>query len=351
MGFNMAIIGYGGMGLHHHENLQKWNLGLDVVGAYDIRPEQTDVMKKNGIRAYATPEEIYADKSIDLVLVATPPDSHAAYSIAALEAGKNVICEKPVCLSVKELESVYAAAEKAGKFFTVHQNRRFDTDYLTMRNIIDLKILEKPFIIESRVQGARQYLLGWRSKKVNGGGMILDWGVHLIDQMLQMIPGKVVSITTHMHKTHNEVDDTFTAYFRFDNGLSYLVNISMNCFVFQPRWHACFQNGSVVLNGWEGEGAITRLKPDSEDLGFEEIIVYTAAGPTRTMAPRPHDSVLKMSPPAVKGEWQNYYKNILASLEGKATPLVTKAEALRLMRIIEMVIESGETGKSIECEI
>ena len=357
MSFKMAIIGYGGMGGHHHENLKKWNMGIDVVGAYDIRPERAEVMQKNGIQAYASPEEIYNDKSIDLVLVATPNDTHKPYSIACLEAGKNVICEKPVMLSVADLEDVYAAAEKAGKFFTVHQNRRFDTDYLTLRNIIDLKILNKPFVIESRVQGSRQYLVGWRAYKPNGGGMLLDWGVHLVDQMLQMIPGKVVSVMTHMHKQFNEVDDSFTTMFRFDNGVSYLVNITMNCFITQPRWHACFEDGTVMMGGpdnqhnWDGVGEIVRLKPDAENLGFEEVITYTAAGPTRTMSPRPHETVIRMSTPVVVGQWQDYYKNILACLQGKAAPLVTKDEAIRLLRVIELMIRSGETGEMIRCDL
>jgi len=86
-------------------------------------------------------------------------------------------------------------------------------------------LLHNPYMIESRVQGSRQSLHGWRGWKQNGGGMVSDWGVHLIDQMLNLIPSKVVSVNTILHNVFSkEVDDNFTASFRFENDIHFIVN-------------------------------------------------------------------------------------------------------------------------------
>ena len=131
----MAIIGMGGMSEWHFKNIKKHIKGLSVTGGYDIRPETRKSRAKEwGIKAYSSPDELYADSSIDLVLIATPNDSHKQYIIDCLKAGKNVICEKPVTMNAAELEEAIAAADESGKLFSVHQNRRWDECYLTVKN-------------------------------------------------------------------------------------------------------------------------------------------------------------------------------------------------------------------------
>lgn len=94
--------------------------------------------------------------------------------IACLRAGKNVVCEKPVAMNAAELEEMIAAAKEAGRVFSVHQNRRWDRDYRMVRRLLEEKTLGEPYFIESRVQGSRGAMFGWRGYKVNGGGMLLD---------------------------------------------------------------------------------------------------------------------------------------------------------------------------------
>jgi predicted dehydrogenase len=107
-----------------------------------------------------------------------------------MEAGKNVICEKPVSLNSEELEEMIACSKRTGKLFTVHQNRRWDADFLVMRDLYESKELGEVFCIESRVHGSRGIPGDWRGMKKHGGGMIFDWGVHLIDQMLCIVRDK-----------------------------------------------------------------------------------------------------------------------------------------------------------------
>ena len=149
-----AVIGYGGMGNFHSEKMQTVD-GIELIGVYDIDPERNKLAESKGIHAYSTREELLADPRIELVTVATPNDVHKEIVIAALAAGKNVICEKPGSMNSAELEEMIAAANKYGKLFTVHQNRRWDEDYLTVKKLVDENQLGQIFRIESRVQGSR----------------------------------------------------------------------------------------------------------------------------------------------------------------------------------------------------
>ncbi|MDR2534727.1 MAG: Gfo/Idh/MocA family oxidoreductase [Treponema sp.] len=351
MAHKMAIIGYGGMAGYHHDMIQNNFPQLEISGVYDVREESVQKAQERGLKAFSAPDQIYADKEIELVLIATPNDVHKSYAIGCLQAGKHVICEKPVTLNAGELEDIIAAVKNSGKFFTVHQNRRWDRDFLMVKKIFEDKLLQDPYMIESRVQGSRQSLHGWRGWKQNGGGMVLDWGVHLMDQMLNFIPHKVVSVNAVLHKVFSpEVDDNFTASFRFENGLHYIVNIAMNCLIIQPRWHVSAYDGTAVIENWDCKGKIVKLT-DAKTMEWAEDIVYTAAGPTRSMAPRPKETTQELELPHIEVTGRDYYQNIVDSLDGKTTPLVKPEQALRVMKLIDLVFLSDKEKHGIACNI
>jgi predicted dehydrogenase len=347
----MAIIGYGGMAGYHHDLIKENFPQLEIAGIYDIREDAVKKAQERGLQAFSSPEQIYANKEIELVLITTPNDMHKPYALACLGAGKNVISEKPVTLDSGQLEEIIAAAGKGKTFFTVHQNRRWDKDYLIARKIFKDGILQNPYVIESRVQGSRRALHGWRGWKQNGGGMVLDWGVHLIDQMLDFFPEKVVAVNAVLHKVFApEVDDNVTISFRFESGLHYIVNVSMNSFIVQPRWHISAADGTALIENWECEGKIVKLS-DAATLEWGEDIVYTAAGPTRSMAPRPRETTSELPLPAVEADKTEYYRNIIASLEGLEKPVVTMKQALRVMKLIDLVFLSDKEKHGIACSI
>ena len=348
MSFNMAIIGMGGMAGWHFDNIKEYIPEIKIIGGYDVRKEaNTRAEDVWGIKVYASAEEIYADKNVDIVLIATPNDVHKDYCISCLSAGKHVICEKPVTMNTQELEEVLAVAKKTGKLFSVHHNRRWDKDYLTIRKILADGMLTNPHNIESRVQGSRP-LYGWRSFKQNGGGLLLDWGVHLLDQLLDLILEKVVSVQGHLHYVgKDEVDDDFTVLLRFQNGCTGMVSISTKCFVPLPRWHMDCEDGSAVIEDWELKGKIVK-QADPNERDWTENIVYTAAGPTRIMLPRPTETTIVEALPEIIGtHWTDYYKNIVDTLNGKAELRVTGEQVLRVMKVIDAVFESDKTGAAI----
>ena len=183
----VAIVGFGGMGTWHANKLAESDVA-ELAGIWDIKPERNSVAEEKGIHAYKSLEDLLADESVDIVTIATPNEFHKPIAIQAMEAGKNVISEKPVCMDHVELEEMIAASKRTGKLFTVHQNRRWDCDFLLMKDIYNSGELGEVFGIESRYQGSRGIPGDWRAEKEHGGGMMLDWGVHLIDQMLQISP-------------------------------------------------------------------------------------------------------------------------------------------------------------------
>ena len=188
---NVVVVGYGGMGNYHAERIDGFE-NFNLAGVYDIKPERCQVAESKGWYAYPSFEAVLEDEKVELIVCATYNDVHKDIAIRAMRAGKNVISEKPVTLCSEELEEIIAVANETGKLFTVHQNRRWDNDYRTIKNILDKNELGPVFSMESKVYGSRGVPTGWRAEKEHGGGMLLDWGVHLLDQILMLNEGKKI---------------------------------------------------------------------------------------------------------------------------------------------------------------
>ena len=352
MAMKMAIIGMGGMAAWHFDNIKSQIKEIEIVAGYDIESETCARRAKEwGIKTYKSPEELYADKEIDLVLIATPNDVHKDYSIKCMEAGKNVVCEKPVTMNSAELEEVIAVRDKTGKFFSVHQNRRWDPDFITIKEILSTKLLGKPHTIKSCVHGSKR-LWGWRAFLPNGGGLLLDWGVHLLDQALDLINEPVVSAYGHLHILEgSEVDDVFTIMLRFEGGCTYIVDISTNSYVIEPRWRVFSPDGTAIIENWEMDGKIVK-QADPDESDWTEFVMYTHAGPTRTMLPRPKETTEEVALPKVgERSWIDYYKNVVDVLNGKAEQIVTAEQTLRVMKVIEAIFESNRTGAAVTTKI
>ncbi|WP_434578611.1 Gfo/Idh/MocA family protein [Thermoanaerobacterium thermosaccharolyticum] len=346
MPIKLGIIGYGGMGMWHHKNAPKVK-GVDVVATYDIDAYQVDVAKKAGLRGYHKLDEFLKDEEINTVLIATPNDVHKDLAVASANAGKNVIVEKPVAMSMKEIDEIIEAAEKNNVVFTVHQNRRWDKDFNKVKKAVELGMIGDVYTIESRVHGAGGLIYGWRNKKECGGGMLLDWGVHLIDQILYMIPNKVVRVYAELFSVLNkDVDDYFKLLMKFDNGLSAQIEVGTFCLKPLPRWFVGGNKGTLVVDDFEGHGEIVKLNKLADK--FDAEIVETTAGPTRTFAPRPEEVKDHFELPDVNSEWIEFYANVRDTIEGKAELIVKPDEVKRVYSIIEAAFKLNQLGKAVE---
>lgn len=340
-----AIIGYGGMGGWHADRLLE-SERFELAGVYDIKETQLQRAREKGIFTYASREALLADESIELVTIATYNDVHKEIAIAAMQAGKNVVCEKPVAMSSDELKEMIAVANETGKLFTVHQNRRWDSDFLTVRNLIDKNTLGKIFRIESRVHGSRGIPGDWRREKKHGGGMVLDWGVHLLDQALYMNEGNppvsVWAKTTSV--TNDECDDGFYAELLFADGLSFLVEVCTNNFISLPLWYVLGENGTTLIEDWDCNGK-TVLVHNWENI--DAVPIQAGSGITKTMAPRTDETIKEIPIEKVEGSWTEYYDNIYEVLKGRASPIVTHRQMLSCFELIEAVFKSAETNSVV----
>lgn len=340
----LAIIGYGGMGRAHAVHAQNHD-SLTLLGIYDIAEDPCKVARENGLYVYPSFEAVLEDPRVDLVTVAIPNHLHKDICIRAMEAGKNVICEKPVALNHDQLEEMIQAAEANHVVFTVDQNRRWDPDFRTAKHIVQTGLLGKAFRIESRVHGSRGIPGDWRNKKEFGGGMILDWGVHLLDQLLQITDQPIRSVyATTSYVTNEECDDGFTATITFEDGFLAIIEVGTSNFIELPRWYVLGENGSAVIQDWQQNGRIVMIT-DWEKL--DAVPIAAGAGVTKTMAPRTDETIRECPLPIQQADFNEFYRNVAAAIRGEEAPLITHAQLMRVMKLMEAIFESAAENKVI----
>lgn len=347
MKITMGIFGFGGMAYTHH---YKWIVEeipeITIKGVYDINPEREQLARESGLKVYPNAESLLADEEINLVLIATPNDFHKDYAIRSLRAGKHVLCEKPCMLCSEDLEEVLTVAKETGKIFTVHQNRRWDRDYLIVKRILESGEIGKPFFIESRVNGARGIPGDWRCEKKAGGGMMYDWGVHLIDQVLQIFDCPITELYCQLfHLKYEEVDDNFKLFMKFENGACVMIEIGTFHLIAAPRWLMHCDEGSLKIEDW-GSGADI-VKELKTEIDWQASVVYTAAGPTRTMAARPENSTVEyhIDIEAKKNNIKIYTMLIDAIKTGDYSKVAVKPdEVRRSTKVMEAAFRSAREG-------
>lgn len=346
---NWALIGYGGMGHWHVDKIKTMPELFTIAGIYDIRADRCKEAEEKGMKAYSSLEALLADPAIDLVTIATPNDFHRPIAIEAMKAGKNVISEKPVTLSADDLQAMIDASKKYNKIFSVHQNRRWDEDYLIVKEIYEKVMLGRVFNIESRVHGSRGVPGDWRNTKLQGGGMILDWGVHMLDQILQIVPEDVISVyNINSHVTNDEVDDGFKTIITFTSGLTAQIEVGTSNFVNLPRWYMQGENGTAIINDWALNGEIVKV---SDWEKRDAVPVVTAAGLTKTMAPRTEETIKRYPLPKVESDVRDYYRNIRKAIRGEEKQIVTHPQMMRVVKLMEALQKSADMNEVVHTRI
>ena len=348
-----AIIGFGGMAMHHFKQLENYGR-CRFKGVYDIDPKRRAAAEREGLKAYGSKEALLSDGDVEFVLIATTNEVHKELSVEALRAGKHVICEKPATISSAELEEITEVSKECGRLFTIDQNRRTNPDFLMMKRHVENGDIGSVYVIESRVEGSRGMPAGWRTIKALGGGMMLDWGVHLIDQLLYMVNGSVTSVYCRMFNIqYPEVDDNFRLTMLFDTGLTAHIEVSTNNYITHPRWYVLGSRGTMQIDDWDCNGKIVR-STEKEDV-WEEEIVYTKAGPTKTMAPRSKNStetiILSDESKEPYSDMVPVYDQFADAIEGIAPLKITAEQAMRVMKVMEAAFKSHETRTAVLCNI
>jgi len=317
---NCGVLGYGtafGMGKHHSTFIDATQ-GLKTIAMCDSNPERVAAAKSEvpQLKGYFTDiKDMLEMKELDLVVVILPHNLHAKAAIQSLKAGKNVIVEKPFCLTVKEADKMIEAAKSQNLMLSVFHNRRWDPDYLAIKDVINIGLIGQVFHIECGNGSYGHPRFWWRSDKEISGGIMYDWGAHFLDWVLNLIDSKVVSVKGEMKKlVWNSVtnEDYGQVYIKFENGATADYVTSSISAINRPKWR--------ILGT---KGAIEVTKPD------EIRLVSISSGIS-------HDGLIKVADTGLT--WNKYYRNIADHLL-MGEELIVKPEQAR--RVIA-VIEAGE---------
>ena len=351
----IGVIGHGFMG-HEHEKMLLDFPGISLIGFSDIDPEQLEDVAP-GLKRYKDNDELINDPDVNVVLIVCNNTSHHDLVIKAAEAGKDVICEKPVAMSLEELDEMTAACEKAGVKFTVHHQRRLDPDFRTAKAVYDSGTLGDVYTIKSSIYGYNGNMHDWHVYIKEGGGMLYDWGVHLLDQVLWMMPGaKLKSVFADIRNVINfEVDDYFKVIMRFDNNITaevelgtYYLTDKMHDKWFERHWFIGGNKGSAYVDGFHPEGKIVRTSQLLQNAGSKRTM--TSAGPTRSFGPPPEGRIITEELPEVNTTHRQFFENYVRAWHGEEPFLVQIPQTRRVLRLMDAVRESGRTGKSIDFE-
>ena len=344
----LGIIGYGGMGKEYAKYIP--SSAVDIVAAADIVPTRVEEAKKAGLSAYNSADELLKDSNVDTVILSVPNHLHKEMCIKAAKAGKHVIDEKPAALNVAELDEMEKACKEAGVVFTVHQNRRWDRDMLIAKHAFDNNTIGNIFSIESKMHSGNGYMHEWHLDKTQGGGMLYDWGVHLIDQILFMMPkAKVKTIFADIkYVLHDDVDDYFKIIMKMDNGITAHIELATYILDETPRWLVAGDKGTVVVKNFDCEGAIYTTEKLLDKLPPQ--IMHTSAGPTRQFAPVPPGRIKQSPLPKIHTEWAEFFINVRDVIHGTGELKVKIPEVRRVLGIMEAAVKSSDTGESIKFE-
>lgn len=339
---NGVVIGYGGMGGWHTRYLKESD-AVNLLGVYDIKPERNALARANGIHAYDSWQAVLDDENVDFVTLAVPNELHKPLAVEAMAAGKHVISEKPVTLSSADLQVMLDASNKYNRLFTVHQNRRWDIDYLMMKHMYESGDLGNIFTVESRYHGSRGIPGDWRGHKEHGGGMIYDWGVHLIDQMIGIVNDrKIEKVYCRCdHLTNDEVDDGFKLDLFFEHDLVAHIEVSTRNFIALPRFFMAGMDGTAIINDWRDKTKVVLCKTWEE---HDVKPVVTAAGLTKTMAPRDDKTTVTYEVERPESDVHDFYRNFVCAINGEAKQLVTHPQMMRVMKVMEAAFESDRVG-------
>ena len=340
-----AIIGFGGVAQYHHQRWLRELPEFDLRGVWDINPAKLVKAQQDGIAVYRSEAELLADPAVELVVIAVPNDDHLPVSLRAMQAGKHVLCEKPVTLNSAELETALAAARQAGVIFTVDQNRRWDGDFVTVRKAIEEGCLGDVYQIESRVYGSRGIPGDWRQKKARGGGMVLDWGIHLFDQaMLLAQTRRLTSVfAAFEYAWGGECEDGFLARFTYEGGLTCLAEVRTNNYIPMPRWYVSGSAGTLLLRDWDDDAAVVRIKCEDADA----LPVAAASGVTKTMAPRSAGTIEQLCLPHRTPDVGDLFRHLYKAIRGLGPVDITGDQLRTTMRMTEAVFRSAQENRVI----
>ena len=335
----VALVGYGLAGRVFHAPLigATPGLRLHTVVSSDAGKVHADLAD---VRVVATPQAAFDDPAIDLVVIAAPNDTHAPLAIAALQAGKHVVVDKPFAIDLAQARSVAEAARMSDRLLTVFHNRRWDADFLALAALVDSGTLGEIAEVHSHFDRFRPDVPNrWRERAGPGAGLWLDLGPHLVDQTLQLFGmPDAVQADIAIQRAGAEVDDWFHVVLRYPR-----LRVVLHAGALVPgaglRFAVHGTGGSWFKHGLDPQEAALRegTLPGGEGWGVD---------PSLGRLLRVHDdgTIIEDASPAPAGDYHAFYAGVRDAIRGDAAPPVTLDEALDVMRVLQAGVDSAASG-------
>ncbi|MEP6682224.1 MAG: Gfo/Idh/MocA family oxidoreductase, partial [Parafilimonas sp.] len=285
---------------------------------------------------------------IDLVVIATPNDSHHSLAKQALLAGKNVVVDKPFTITTADADDLIKIAKQQNKILSVHHNRRYDSDFKTVKKVLDENLLGKLVEFESHYDRFRNFLKpnAWREKDEPGSGILYDLGSHLIDQPLVLFGfPQAITADIRVQREGTKATDNFELILHYPN---LKVTLKAGMLVSQPlpRYILLGDKGSFIKYGLDVQEVALKagLTPYTKsDWGIEHESVW---GNLVTEINGVHFSGKVQSE---VGDYRGYYENVYNAIVDN-TPLdVTAEHARNIIRVIELAMQSNDERRTVNC--
>ncbi|WP_369185229.1 Gfo/Idh/MocA family oxidoreductase [Streptomyces sp. Y1] len=346
---NVGLIGYGIAGAVFHAPLISTTPGLRLAAVVtaDAGRRARAARQHPGAALLPDTDALWAaapDLGLDLVVVASPNRTHVPLAATALRAGLPVVVDKPLAATAAEGEQLVRLAEERGLLLSVFQNRRWDGDFRTVRQLVGSGRLGRVHRFESRFERWRPRLKGgWRElgDPAEAGGVLYDLGSHLVDQALVLFgPATRVYAELDVRRDGAEADDdSFVALTHADGTRSHLW-LSATAGDLGPRFRVLGSQGAYVTHGLDGQEDALRAgrTPADPDWGV--------VPPQRWGALRAGDTAEPL--PTLPGAYQDYYAGLVRALHGRGPAPVEAGDAVEALRVLEAAQRSARTGAAVQ---
>jgi predicted dehydrogenase len=347
----VGLVGFGYAGRTFHAPLLCSTPGLQLIAVSSRQPEAVHAALGTAVEVLADPLALVRHPALDLVVVASPNDTHHPLTLAALQAGKAVVVDKPFALDAAQAEALVREAEARGQLLSVFHNRRWDGDFLGVAALLQAGELGRIAHAELHFDRFRpQVRTRWREAAGPGGGLWIDLGPHLIDQALQLFgPPQAISADIATLRDGGQADDCFSARLRYASGLRVTLGASMIAAQPGPRFLLQGLHGSAIKWGLDTqEGALKAgRRPDPtqpQAWGHD---------PQPLQLQRARDAVAPeaLSPdtrPVPHGCYGAYYAAVRDALRGQAPNPVPAREALAVMQWLDLGRRSAQERRELQ---
>ncbi|HKK61115.1 MAG TPA: Gfo/Idh/MocA family oxidoreductase [Bacteroidales bacterium] len=337
-----ALASYGMSGQVFHGPLLETHNGFEIKKILE-RHHNYSKDKHSGATIVRSFQDVLNDKEIELIIINTPDYLHSEMALAALDAGKHIVIEKPFTLKTTDADKIIDKGIQKKLMVSVFQNRRWDGDFLTVKKVIKDKSLGRLVSFESHFDRYRNEIQdSWKEDNTVGAGTLYNLGSHMIDQALQLFGmPKFIFADVRALRSGSKVDDSFDIFMYYDNVKcfvrgSYLVKEQ------GPRYILHGTNGSFLKSGLDPQEEMLKAgnKPEGVDWGHDQPGLYGILNTDK-------DGNKRNQVPTIPGNYMLYYDNIYDHLR-ENQPLAVKAEESRdVTLIIESAYESAAKQKLI----